>query len=79
MIRPGWSKLWADVCAGKIGKIVVWRLDRLGRTVAGLSQLFAELQERKIGLVSLRDGLDLNTQEGSWLTFWRPWQFMSWR
>ena len=64
MNRPGWSKLWADVCAGKIGKIVVWRLDRLGRTVAGLSQLFAELQERKVGLVSLRDGLDLNTPAG---------------
>jgi len=64
MNRPGWSKLWADVCAGKVDKVVVWRLDRLGRTVAGLSQLFAELQERKIDLVSLRDGLDLNTAAG---------------
>jgi DNA invertase Pin-like site-specific DNA recombinase len=64
MNRPGWSKLWAEACAGKVDKVVVWRLDRLGRTVAGLSQLFAELQERKIGLVSLRDGLDLNTAAG---------------
>jgi DNA invertase Pin-like site-specific DNA recombinase len=64
MSRPGWDKLWADVCSGKANKIVVWRLDRLGRTVSGLSKLFEELQERKVGLVSLRDGLDLNTPAG---------------
>jgi DNA invertase Pin-like site-specific DNA recombinase len=64
MNRPGWTKLWADACSGKVSKIAVWRLDRLGRTVAGLSHLFVELQERKIGLVSLRDGLDLNTPAG---------------
>jgi DNA invertase Pin-like site-specific DNA recombinase len=62
--RPGWDKLWADVLTGKVNRIVVWRLDRLGRTVSGLSRLFEELQERKVGLVSLRDGLDLNAAAG---------------
>jgi DNA invertase Pin-like site-specific DNA recombinase len=64
MNRPGWAKLWADVCAGKVDKIVVWRLDRLGRTVAGLSRLFEELQERRVDLISVRDGLSLNTPAG---------------
>jgi DNA invertase Pin-like site-specific DNA recombinase len=64
MDRPGWSRLWADVLAGKVQRIVVWRLDRLGRTVSGLSRLFEELQQRRVGLVSLRDGLDLNTAAG---------------
>jgi DNA invertase Pin-like site-specific DNA recombinase len=62
--RPGWSRLWADVLAGKVQRIVVWRLDRLGRTVSGLARLFEELQQRRVGLVSLRDGLDLNTAAG---------------
>lgn len=62
--RPGWNRLWADVLGGKVDRIVVWRLDRLGRTVSGLSKLFEELQQRKVGLVSLRDGLDLNTAAG---------------
>jgi DNA invertase Pin-like site-specific DNA recombinase len=62
--RPGWNRLWADVLTGKVQRIVVWRLDRLGRTVSGLSRLFEELQARKVGLVSLRDGLDLNTAAG---------------
>jgi DNA invertase Pin-like site-specific DNA recombinase len=64
MNRPGWDKLWQDVLSGKVSKIVIWRLDRLGRTVSGLSRLFEELQARKIGLVSIRDGLDLNTAAG---------------
>jgi DNA invertase Pin-like site-specific DNA recombinase len=64
MKRPGWDKLWNEVSSGKVTKIVVWRLDRLGRTVSGLSQLFEELQHRKIGLVSIKDGLDLITPAG---------------
>ena len=64
MARPKWDRLEKDLRAGKIRRIVVWRLDRLGRTVSGLSSLFKELQERKVGLVSLREGLDLNTPAG---------------
>src|SRR5579871_5862178 len=64
MERPGWKKLWADVLAGKITKVVCWRLDRLGRTSKGLVTLRDELVARKIGFVSLRDGLDLNTPAG---------------
>ncbi|KKK97464.1 hypothetical protein LCGC14_2652480 [marine sediment metagenome] len=32
MDRPGWNRLDTDMVAGKISKVVVWRLDRLGRT-----------------------------------------------
>jgi DNA invertase Pin-like site-specific DNA recombinase len=35
MDRKGWNRLMADVQSGKIGRIVVWRLDRLGRTAKG--------------------------------------------
>jgi DNA invertase Pin-like site-specific DNA recombinase len=62
--RPGWEKLWADLVAGKIDRIVVWRLDRLGRTVSGLSKLFEDLISRKVTLVSIRDALDLSTAAG---------------
>jgi len=64
MDRPGWNKLWADVEAGKIDRIVVWRLDRLGRTAAGLTALFEAIQAKQVGLVSLRDSLDLSTPSG---------------
>ncbi len=64
MDRPGWKRLEADLDAGRVLKVVVWRLDRLGRTASGLTALFEKLAARKVGLVSLRDGLDLATPAG---------------
>lgn len=64
MQRPGMDKLLADIRAGRVGTIVVWRLDRLGRTARGLTALFEELRERNVNLVSLKDGLDLTTPAG---------------
>ena len=64
MQRPGWEQLWADVLTGQVSRIVCWRLDRLGRTAKGLTALIGELREQKIGLVSLRDGIDLDTPSG---------------
>ena len=64
MERPGWSKLQAAVRAGTVSQVVVWRIDRLGRTAKGLTALFDELRERRVNLVSLRDGLDLATPAG---------------
>jgi DNA invertase Pin-like site-specific DNA recombinase len=64
MHRPGWNRLWADVLAGRVTKVVCWRLDRLGRTVSGLSALFEEMIARNVTLISLRDGLDLSTPAG---------------
>lgn len=64
MDRPGWAKLEAAMREGKVSAVVVWRIDRLGRTAKGLTALFEELRERKINLVSLKDGLDLSTPAG---------------
>jgi DNA invertase Pin-like site-specific DNA recombinase len=64
MDRPGWNQLEADMSSGKVSKIVVWRLDRLGRTAAGLTALFEELQRRSVGFESLRDKVDLGTPAG---------------
>ena len=64
MDRKGWNRLMEAVRAGKVRRIVCWRLDRLGRTAKGLTDLFEELLERTVNLVSLRDGVDLNTAAG---------------
>lgn len=64
MDRPGWNKLVAAMNAGKVSQVVVWRLDRLGRTAKGLTALFDDLCQKKIGLFSLRDSLDLSTPAG---------------
>ena len=64
MERPGWRRLEADMIAGKVSKIVVWRLDRLGRTAAGLTALFEDIQRRHVGFEALKDKVDLSTAAG---------------
>lgn len=64
MDRPGWVKLMSAVQRGEVAGIVCWRLDRLGRTAKGLTALFDELGQRKVNLVSLREGIDLGTPAG---------------
>lgn len=64
MDRPAWNRLDDDILTGKVSKLVVWRLDRLGRTAAGLTALFEDLQRRGVGFESLRDKIDLETAAG---------------
>lgn len=62
--RPEMSKLLADIRAGRVKALVVWRLDRLGRTAKGLTSLFEELVTLRVNFVSLKDGIDLGTPAG---------------
>ena len=64
MERPGLERLLSDVRSGKVSKVCVWRLDRLGRTAKGLLTLLDELQALNVGFVSLREGFDLSTPAG---------------
>ena len=64
MDRPGMTKLMSALGTGKLERIVVWRLDRLGRTARELCQLFDELRARKVDLASLRDGFSLKSPSG---------------
>ncbi len=64
MERPAWKKLEDAIMQGRVSKLVVWRLDRLGRTASGLCKLFDVLQEKKVRLISLKDAIDLATPSG---------------
>lgn len=64
MDRPGWNRLQTAIDAGKVASVVVWRLDRLGRTASGLTALFEKLVARGVNLVSIKDGVDLSTAAG---------------
>ena len=64
MDRPAWNNLKSDIGNNMVSHLVVWRLDRLGRTASGLTKLFEELQKRKIHFESVKDKIDLNTTAG---------------
>ncbi|OHB56574.1 MAG: hypothetical protein A2Y12_04685 [Planctomycetes bacterium GWF2_42_9] len=64
MDRPQWNKLQNAIDNGLVLRLVVWRLDRLGRTASGLTKLFEELQTHKVSFESIKDKIDLGTTAG---------------
>jgi DNA invertase Pin-like site-specific DNA recombinase len=62
--RPGLQKLLKDCRTGAIDTVVVWRIDRLGRTALGLHKMFEEFRDLKINFISIRDGVNLETPSG---------------
>src|SRR5262249_14332955 len=62
--RKDWQRLEAQLQTGKITRLAVWRLDRLGRTAGETIQLLDMLERQSIGFISLRDGFDPSTPSG---------------
>ncbi len=62
--RPALDRLVADARRRKVDTVVVWRLDRLGRSLTHLVTLLDELQALGVGFVSLGEGIDLQTPAG---------------
>lgn len=62
--RPDFERLLADMRADKIDCIVCYKLDRIGRSLKHLLNLFEEFNNRKISFVSLSQNIDTNTAEG---------------
>ncbi len=60
--RPGLEDAIAYLREGDT--IVVWKLDRLGRSIQHLIQTVKELNEKNIGLQSLQENIDTATSGG---------------
>ncbi len=60
--RPGLAEALSHLRADDA--LVIWKLDRLGRTVKGLVDLVADLQGRGVQFRSLTDGIDTTTPAG---------------
>jgi DNA invertase Pin-like site-specific DNA recombinase len=60
--RPGLHKARAYVREGDT--LVVWRLDRLGRSLKHLLETVTELEERGVGFQSLQESIDTTTSGG---------------
>lgn len=60
--RPGLTKALDQCRSGDT--LVVWRLDRLGRSIKNLIDLAELLEQRGIGLKSCQEAIDTNTSGG---------------
>src|SRR5881275_3480382 len=62
--RQAREKLLEAARRREIDVVLVWRLDRWGRSVADLVSTLQELQHLGVGFVSLTEALDLTTPSG---------------
>jgi len=62
--RPELNRLMADACQRRFDAILVWKVDRFGRSLRHLVNSLAELGALGVAFVSLRDNLDLSTPSG---------------
>jgi len=60
--RPGWAQAQAVLRKGDT--LVVWRLDRLGRSLKHLIDTVNELHARGVGFKSLNENIDTTTSGG---------------
>ncbi|MFW5887613.1 MAG: recombinase family protein [Bacteriovoracia bacterium] len=62
--RPNFERLLRDLRAGQIDMVVCYKLDRVGRSLKHLLNLFEEFQNRNVGFASLSQNIDTTTAEG---------------
>jgi DNA invertase Pin-like site-specific DNA recombinase len=63
--RPGLAQALADVRSGDC--LVVWKLDRLGRSLPHLLSIVTDLQSRGVAFRSLTEQMDTTTPHGEFL------------
>ena len=62
VVKPAFEKMLSFMREGDT--IVIWKLDRLGRSTKDLIELVATLEKRKINLISLNDPIDTTSPSG---------------
>jgi len=62
--RPQLNRLMEHVAAKRFDAVLVWKLDRFGRSVRHLVNAIAELESHGVCFVSLKDSIDLSTPQG---------------
>ena len=62
--RPALRHLMDDVCTGRIDAIVVYKIDRLSRSLLDFARLIEELEQHHVSLVSVTQQMDTSTSLG---------------
>jgi DNA invertase Pin-like site-specific DNA recombinase len=62
--RPALNRLMADARRRRFDAVLVWKIDRFGKSLKHLVNALAELAALGVAFVSLRDNLDLSTPSG---------------
>lgn len=62
--RPDFKRLMADVEQGKISKVVVYRMDRISRSVLDFENIYNQLKKCNVSFISATEKFDTTTPNG---------------
>lgn len=62
--RPELDRMMIAIRNKEFDSVMVWRLDRLGRSLKHLLQLIEEFKKKKVAFISLTEGFDTSTPQG---------------
>ena len=65
--RSELNRLLRDARLRRFSKVVVWSVDRLGRSMKHLVTVLSELKDSKINIFSFKQGIDTETSMGAML------------
>ena len=63
--RPELNRLTTDMRAGKFDVVVIWKLDRLGRSLQHLLRIVDEFKKFNIDFVCVSQNIDTSTASGN--------------
>jgi len=62
--RPSWNECISRLRKLDFNILMVWKLDRLGRSLSHLIQILKELDHKKINFIVLSQNIDTSTAQG---------------
>jgi DNA invertase Pin-like site-specific DNA recombinase len=62
--RPDLDRLRSDVRSGRVNGVLIWKLDRLGRSLMDLIDIANYLRVHNCSLISFENNVDTTTSEG---------------
>ncbi len=62
--RPGFQRMMRDVAAGRLNKIICYRIDRISRSVSDFGEIWQDLSAHGVELLSVSEQFDTSTPIG---------------
>lgn len=62
--RPAFQKLMGEIIAGRVEKVIVYKLDRISRNLLDFMQMYSVFEEYKVAFVSVHEKFDTTNPMG---------------
>lgn len=67
--RPAFQKMLSDIEDGKISKVIIYKLDRLSRSILDFAEIWRIFEQKKVNLLSATQNFDTSTPMGKAMLF----------